>query len=114
DPTSRATSKSNALTRAIHKLAQEEKDYDYTPEDRAYGYGNGFYLAPLFCEPPSLRCEGLPCERWALTCDFSSKYRTIDGTCNNGAVWTWGAALTAIRRILPSAYHDRKKRNRHQ
>ncbi|CAG0896777.1 unnamed protein product [Cyprideis torosa] len=104
DPTNRASSKSNALTRAIHKLAQQNKQFNYTVQDRIYG--NGYQLIALFCEPPALRCEGLPCEPSALNCDFSSRYRTIDGLCNNGAVWTWGATMTAMRRVLPSAYRD--------
>ncbi|CAG0898209.1 unnamed protein product, partial [Cyprideis torosa] len=110
DPTSRATSKSNALTRAIHKLAQENKQFNYTLQDRAYG--NGYPLVRHFCEPPALRCEGLPCEPSALNCDFSRRYRTIDGLCNNGAVWTWGATMTAMRRLLPSAYHDHREEPR--
>lgn len=37
---------------------------------------------------------------------FHSKYRTIDGTCNNLQNPTWGASLTAFNRILSPIYED--------
>ena len=37
---------------------------------------------------------------------FHSKYRSIDGTCNNLANPLWGASLTAFRRLLPAQYED--------
>ena len=39
-------------------------------------------------------------------CDPSSKFRTIDGTCNNLANPTQGAAGTPFRRMLPAHYED--------
>lgn len=37
---------------------------------------------------------------------FHSKYRSIDGTCNNFQHPTWGASLTEFRRILKPIYED--------
>lgn len=37
---------------------------------------------------------------------FHSKYRTIDGTCNNLQHPTWGASLTEFRRLLKPIYED--------
>lgn len=37
---------------------------------------------------------------------FHSKYRSIDGSCNNLLHPTWGASLTAFRRILKPIYED--------
>lgn len=37
---------------------------------------------------------------------FHSKYRSIDGTCNNLQHPTWGASLTEFRRILKPIYED--------
>ncbi|CAH0547883.1 unnamed protein product [Brassicogethes aeneus] len=37
---------------------------------------------------------------------FHSKYRSIDGTCNNLQNPTWGASLTGFRRILKPIYED--------
>ncbi|XP_060535889.1 peroxidasin isoform X2 [Cylas formicarius] len=37
---------------------------------------------------------------------FHSKYRSIDGTCNNLQHPTWGASLTGFRRVLKPVYED--------
>lgn len=37
---------------------------------------------------------------------YHSKYRSIDGTCNNFDNPTWGASLTGFRRILPPIYEN--------
>ncbi|XP_065572680.1 peroxidasin-like isoform X2 [Artemia franciscana] len=42
------------------------------------------------------------CSEWC----FHSKYRTIDGTCNNMAKPLWGSSYTAFKRLLPNAYED--------
>ncbi|CAG9862575.1 unnamed protein product [Phyllotreta striolata] len=39
------------------------------------------------------------------TC-FHSRYRTIDGICNNLQHPTWGASLTEFRRVLKPVYED--------
>ncbi len=39
-------------------------------------------------------------------CDLRSRYRTFDGTCNNPAHPTLGAANTLMDRILPASYRD--------
>ena len=39
-------------------------------------------------------------------CDFSSKYRTVDGSCNNIGRPKYGQFLTPLQRILPNAYAD--------
>ncbi len=41
------------------------------------------------------------------SCNFNSRYRTIDGTCNHfQGRETWGAAKTPVERLLPPAYED--------
>ncbi|EDW17736.2 peroxidasin [Drosophila mojavensis] len=37
---------------------------------------------------------------------FHSKYRSIEGTCNNLMHPTWGASLTAFRRLAPPIYEN--------
>ncbi|XP_043950846.1 peroxidasin isoform X1 [Drosophila biarmipes] len=37
---------------------------------------------------------------------FHSRYRSIDGTCNNLQHPTWGASLTAFRRLAPPIYEN--------
>jgi len=39
-------------------------------------------------------------------CDFFSKFRTIDGSCNNLLYPTWGQTNTANTRIIQSNYSD--------
>ncbi|XP_059477617.1 peroxidasin isoform X1 [Neocloeon triangulifer] len=44
-----------------------------------------------------------------VDCDdmcFHTKYRSLDGTCNNLRHPMWGASLTAFHRLLPSAYEN--------
>lgn len=41
----------------------------------------------------------------SVTCDFTSKYRTINGTCNNEEHPLWGSTNTPYIR-LGSAYYD--------
>ena len=40
------------------------------------------------------------------TCDPDSKFRTLDGTCNNLASPRQGAAATAMPRLMDNAYSD--------
>ena len=40
------------------------------------------------------------------TCDFSSEFRTIDGTCNNKIDLRNGAAKIPLRRLVPNTYED--------
>ncbi|CAK1543776.1 unnamed protein product [Leptosia nina] len=61
-------------------------------DDLALGLTQDTY--GLFCpKPPS--CPNVP-----------SKYRRIDGNCNNFNHPSWGAALTAYERVLPPDYRD--------
>ncbi|KMQ90863.1 peroxidase-like isoform x5 protein [Lasius niger] len=41
-----------------------------------------------------------------VECDEISKYRSIDGTCNNLDNPSWGSAMTAYTRVLFSQYFD--------
>ncbi|KAL0125815.1 hypothetical protein PUN28_004701 [Cardiocondyla obscurior] len=42
----------------------------------------------------------------SIECDEMSKYRSIDGTCNNIENPSWGSAMTAYTRVLFSQYFD--------
>lgn len=37
---------------------------------------------------------------------FHSKYRSIDGSCNNHVNGLWGSSLTPLRRVLPPIYEN--------
>ncbi|KAK3094643.1 hypothetical protein FSP39_004362 [Pinctada imbricata] len=41
-----------------------------------------------------------------IKCDFNSKYRTADGTCNNKKNAIWGRSLTPFERFLFPMYED--------
>ena len=45
-------------------------------------------------------CRPLP------DCTFNTKYRTIDGSCNNLKLPIWGMARTVFQRILSPDYND--------
>ena len=47
------------------------------------------------------QCQPIPTPQ-----DCSSPYRSVDGSCNNIANPLMGAANTAFRRLMPSAYED--------
>lgn len=42
----------------------------------------------------------------SLDCNFSSKYRTADGTCNNVLNPRWGSSHTTFIRLIPADYGD--------
>ncbi|XP_011344830.1 peroxidase-like isoform X2 [Ooceraea biroi] len=48
-----------------------------------------------------------------VECDEMSKYRSIDGTCNNIDNPSWGSAMTAYTRVLFSQYFDGIQEPRH-
>ncbi|KAM0726439.1 Peroxidase [Formica fusca] len=50
---------------------------------------------------------------YSVECDEMSKYRSIDGTCNNIENPTWGSAMTAYTRVLFSQYFDGIQEPRH-
>lgn len=53
--------------------------------------------------------SGCEAHRRNLNCDdmcFHSKYRSVDGTCNNLQNPLWGASLTGFRRILQPQYEN--------
>ncbi|XP_076271608.1 peroxidasin isoform X2 [Rhynchophorus ferrugineus] len=55
------------------------------------------------------RLSGCTTHRHTNNCSdmcFHSKYRSIDGTCNNLQHPTWGASLTGFRRVLKPIYED--------
>ncbi|XP_030760728.1 LOW QUALITY PROTEIN: peroxidasin-like [Sitophilus oryzae] len=55
------------------------------------------------------RLSGCNAHRHTKNCSdmcFHSKYRSIDGTCNNLQHPTWGASLTGFRRVLKPIYED--------
>ncbi|XP_013149587.1 PREDICTED: peroxidase [Papilio polytes] len=55
---------------------------------------NGSFSEPAYCRPPTAPC-------------VMSKYRTLDGTCNNlNNPITWGVSNTPFRRVLPPDYGD--------
>lgn len=40
------------------------------------------------------------------SCDYSARYRTISGRCNNLVYPEWGSAGQTLKRLLPNAYED--------
>lgn len=50
--------------------------------------------------------DALPqqCRRQTLECDAQSKYRSVDGTCNNLRNPNWGSTNMPSVRLLPPAY----------
>jgi len=44
----------------------------------------------------------------SVTCNSTSKYRTIDGTCNNLENQLWGSTNTPYIRLGPAYYDDGK------
>lgn len=44
-----------------------------------------------------------------LKCDPNAKYRTINGSCNNLEIPTWGAAETPFLRMLNANFNDGKQ-----
>lgn len=55
------------------------------------------------------RLSGCSAHRIDIDCSdmcYHSKYRSIDGSCNNFANPTWGASLTGFRRILFPIYEN--------
>lgn len=48
-----------------------------------------------------------------MTCDRNSRYRTIDGTCNNLENPRWGSSMTAYSRVLFPNYADGIQEPRH-
>ncbi|XP_043196790.1 peroxidasin homolog isoform X2 [Amphibalanus amphitrite] len=53
--------------------------------------------------------SGCSAHRRHLNCSnlcFHSRYRSVDGTCNNLQRPLWGASLTGFRRLLPAEYEN--------
>ena len=46
------------------------------------------------------------CKTARIICPIGSKYRSIDGSCNNVERSEWGMALTSFGRLLPPNYSD--------
>ncbi|XP_075990865.1 peroxidasin homolog cardinal [Anticarsia gemmatalis] len=66
---------------------------------RTGGIGQGPRLNGSFPEPSYCLESTTPCEL--------SRYRTVDGTCNNLAnPLRWGVSKTPFRRVLPAEYGD--------
>ena len=63
---------------------------------RQYGFAN----ADLTSTVLDSNCPSEP------RCNGNSKYRKIDGSCNNKIKSKYGQLLTPLQRILPNAYDD--------
>lgn len=50
--------------------------------------------------------ECYPEQRKPIFCDPNSRYRTIDGTCNNLQNPYWGSSYTVFDRLVPAVYED--------
>ncbi len=61
---------------------------------------DGLQKYNLYNTPLSQHCPKIP------VCNKKSKYRTIDGSCNNLNYPLWGKSLTQFTRLVPPAYAD--------
>jgi hypothetical protein len=61
---------------------------------------DGLQKYTLYNTALSQHCPKIP------VCNKKSKYRTIDGSCNNLDYPLWGKSLTQFTRLVPSAYAD--------
>jgi hypothetical protein len=61
---------------------------------------DGLQKYSLYNTPLSQHCPKVP------VCKINSKYRTIDGSCNNLDYPLWGKSLTQFTRLVPPAYAD--------
>ncbi|KAG7204449.1 hypothetical protein KM043_004884 [Ampulex compressa] len=95
-------------------VAMKASSYLVHQNCRRFGLGKddcARYISTLTLEgtPLSSACRAFE----VPICDAGSKYRSIDGTCNNVENPSWGSAMTGYSRILFPQYFDGIQEPRH-
>ena len=65
-----------------------------------YQARDGLHKFSLVNTPLSRHCPKIP------ICDHKSKYRTLDGSCNNLQYPLWAKSFTQFQRLVPPFYAD--------
>ncbi|XP_059350851.1 chorion peroxidase-like [Daphnia carinata] len=75
------------------------KRFDIEPENVAQA------LNQLYLKDTTLS-DTCPADAVCNQTTIDSRYRTLDGSCNNVQHSSWGKSLTPFQRVIPSAYAD--------
>ena len=91
-------------TRSIHEMSSVALDVSRSLlSTNNNGNQQQEYLEQF--QAPDVYCP-YSVSHFTNTCDFGSRFRTFDGTCNNREYPWWGKSESPFKRVLASAYND--------